>query len=73
MIFNVFTKNQNLCERLCFLILQLEVLEILVQNGADLNARTKHDETPAGIAYFSLSCSFPVLFYFYIISKLVIV
>lgn len=33
------------------LILQLEVLEMLVQNGADLNARTKHDETPAGIAF----------------------
>lgn len=29
-------------------MLQLEVLELLVQNGADLNARTKHDETPAG-------------------------
>nr|XP_014283378.1 protein phosphatase 1 regulatory subunit 16A isoform X1 [Halyomorpha halys] len=27
----------------------LEVLELLVQNGADLNARTKHDETPADI------------------------
>jgi len=29
-------------------ILQLEVLELLVQNGADLNAKNKHDETPAG-------------------------
>lgn len=29
--------------------LQLEVLEVLVQNGADLNAKTKHDETPADI------------------------
>lgn len=28
---------------------QLEVLEILVQNGADLNAKTKNDETPADI------------------------
>ncbi|XP_014243427.1 protein phosphatase 1 regulatory subunit 16A isoform X1 [Cimex lectularius] len=27
----------------------IEVLELLVQNGADLNARTKHDETPADI------------------------
>lgn len=27
----------------------LDVLELLVQNGADLNARTKHDETPADI------------------------
>ncbi|XP_043675945.1 protein phosphatase 1 regulatory subunit 16A isoform X3 [Vespula pensylvanica] len=27
----------------------LEVLELLVQNGADLNARNKHDETPADI------------------------
>ncbi|XP_046659648.1 protein phosphatase 1 regulatory subunit 16A isoform X2 [Homalodisca vitripennis] len=27
----------------------LEVLELLVHNGADLNARTKHDETPADI------------------------
>lgn len=26
----------------------MEVLELLVQNGADLNAKTKHDETPAG-------------------------
>lgn len=28
--------------------MQLEVLEILVHNGADLNAKNKHDETPAG-------------------------
>lgn len=27
---------------------QLEVLELLVQNGADLNAKNKHEETPAG-------------------------
>ncbi|KAK0162338.1 hypothetical protein PV327_008683 [Microctonus hyperodae] len=27
----------------------LEVLELLVQNGADLNAKNKHDETPADI------------------------
>ncbi|KAJ1531800.1 hypothetical protein ONE63_000454 [Megalurothrips usitatus] len=27
----------------------MEVLELLVQNGADLNAKTKHDETPADI------------------------
>lgn len=27
----------------------LEVLEMLVQNGADLNAKTKHNETPADI------------------------
>ncbi|KAK6630921.1 hypothetical protein RUM44_003093 [Polyplax serrata] len=27
----------------------IEVLELLVQNGADLNAKTKHDETPADI------------------------
>ncbi|XP_054286239.1 protein phosphatase 1 regulatory subunit 16A-like isoform X2 [Macrosteles quadrilineatus] len=27
----------------------LEVVELLVHNGADLNARTKHDETPADI------------------------
>lgn len=31
-----------------FFLLQLEVLELLVQNGADLNAKNKHDETPAG-------------------------
>lgn len=30
---------------------QLEVLELLVQNGADLNAKNKHDETPAGKIY----------------------
>lgn len=30
------------------LSLQLEVLELLVQNGADLNPKNKHDETPAG-------------------------
>ncbi|KAK0076565.1 hypothetical protein PV325_005174 [Microctonus aethiopoides] len=27
----------------------MEVLELLVQNGADLNAKNKHDETPADI------------------------
>ncbi|XP_073968972.1 myosin phosphatase targeting subunit 75D isoform X6 [Rhodnius prolixus] len=27
----------------------IEAVELLVQNGADLNARTKHDETPADI------------------------
>lgn len=27
----------------------MEVLELLVQNGADLNAKTKHEETPADI------------------------
>ncbi|CAA9994592.1 unnamed protein product [Nesidiocoris tenuis] len=27
----------------------IEVLELMVQNGADLNAKTKHDETPADI------------------------
>lgn len=32
-------------------MLQLEVLELLVQNGADLNAKNKHDETPAGKNY----------------------
>lgn len=31
-----------------FMHLQLEVLETLVHNGADLNAKNKHDETPAG-------------------------
>lgn len=45
-------------------VLQLEVLELLVQNGADLNAKNKHDETPAGknlpiyldyMFYFSVS------------------
>ena len=30
----------------CFI--QLEVLELLVQNGADLNAQTKNHETPYG-------------------------
>lgn len=35
-------------ERINFKTFQLEVLELLVQNGADLNARNKHDETPAG-------------------------
>lgn len=29
-------------------MLQLEVLELLVHHGADLNVRNKHDETPAG-------------------------
>jgi protein phosphatase 1 regulatory subunit 16A len=29
--------------------LQLEVLELLAQAGADLNAKNKHDETPADI------------------------
>lgn len=33
------------------LLLQLEVLELLVQYGADLNVRNKHDETPAGNNY----------------------
>jgi len=37
------------------LVLQLEVLELLVQNGADLNAKNKHDETPAGKSYRSIS------------------
>lgn len=27
---------------------QLEVLELLAQAGANLNARSKHDETPSG-------------------------
>ncbi|KAJ4448880.1 hypothetical protein ANN_00271 [Periplaneta americana] len=30
-------------------LLKLEVLELLVHHGADLNAKTKHDETPADI------------------------
>jgi hypothetical protein len=30
------------------IVFQLEVLELLVQHGADLNAKTKHEETPAG-------------------------
>lgn len=30
-------------------LLQLEVIEMLVQAGADLNARTKYEETPADI------------------------
>ena len=33
---------------------QMEVLEMLVQNGADLNAKTKHDETPAGKGRFAI-------------------
>lgn len=33
----------------------MEVLELLVQNGADLNAKNKHDETPAGKIYRSIS------------------
>ena len=35
-------------------VFQLEVLELLVQNGADLNAKNKHDETPAGKIIFLL-------------------
>lgn len=31
----------------------MEVLELLVQNGADLNAKNKHDETPAGKNIFA--------------------
>lgn len=34
--------------RFVFVSLQLEVLELLAQAGADLNAKNKHDETPAG-------------------------
>jgi len=30
------------------IVFQLEVLELLVQHGADLDAKTKHEETPAG-------------------------
>jgi hypothetical protein len=30
------------------IVFQLEVLELLVHHGADLNAKTKHEETPAG-------------------------
>jgi len=33
---------------LFFLVEQLDVLELLVQNGADLDARTKNNETPYG-------------------------
>lgn len=36
-----------------FMHLQLEVLETLVHNGADLNAKNKHDETPAGTFTYS--------------------
>lgn len=35
-------------------LLQLEVLELLVHYGADLNVRNKHDETPAGF-YFVIT------------------
>lgn len=31
---------------------QLDVLELLVQNGADLDARTKNNETPYGKQFF---------------------
>jgi hypothetical protein len=30
------------------IVFQLEVLELLAHHGADLNAKTKHEETPAG-------------------------
>jgi len=43
-------------------MLQLEVLELLVQNGADLNAKNKHDETPAGKIYEFISIF--ILYYF---------
>lgn len=47
-------------------MLQLEVLELLVQNGADLNAKNKHDETPAGIdCRFVLICVTYILFNFF--------
>lgn len=47
----------------------MEVLELLVQNGADLNAKNKHDETPAGkIHRFILIIAlFPsILIYLYV-------
>lgn len=46
-MFALINFSPNICLSSMF-VLQLEVLELLVQNGADLNARTKHDETPAG-------------------------
>lgn len=35
-----------------FHLFQLEVLELLAQYGADLNAKNKNDETPAGKTFF---------------------
>lgn len=35
------------------IVFQLEVLELLVHHGADLNAKTKHEETPAGELFVS--------------------
>jgi hypothetical protein len=32
-----------------FLKFQLEIVELLVQNGSDLNAQTKNHETPYGV------------------------
>lgn len=47
------------------ILLQLEVVEMLVHNGADLNARTKHDETPAGMKLNSLLLNIFIKFVFH--------
>jgi Ankyrin repeat. len=44
------------------IVFQLEVLELLVHHGADLNAKTKHDETPAGELLISQSHSGSMLY-----------
>jgi hypothetical protein len=41
-VFNVFTFHR-------LVVQQLDVLELLVQNGADVNAKTKNGETPYDI------------------------
>lgn len=54
---NYLVVHYKVCS-LCILFLkiyfQLEVLEMLVHAGADLNAKNKHDETPAGKINYSI-------------------
>jgi protein phosphatase 1 regulatory subunit 16A len=49
------------------IVFQLEVLELLVHHGADLNAKTKHEETPAGeLLMFQLHLCSSTLFLSYL-------
>lgn len=56
--------NQTIVTKI-IILLQLEVVEMLVHNGADLNARTKHDETPAGMKLNSLLLNIFITFFFH--------